>query len=109
MTKRLTPTGAGKSASLAEAGNDGVVPVTQISKAELSKELGFLPATAEGWTWTWQRCGRHDYQRCPTHSTNPDHLVPRMPSPTNVLPLQVAARYAAGRLRVRRRGQLEGD
>jgi hypothetical protein len=29
-------------------------------------------------------------------TTNPDHLVPSKPSPTNVPPLRVAARYAAG-------------
>ena len=32
-----------------------------------------------------------------TRSTNPDHLVPSAPSPTNLPPLRVAARYAAGR------------
>jgi hypothetical protein len=31
------------------------------------------------------------------HSTNPDHLVPSAPSPTNLPPLRIAARYAAGR------------
>ena len=30
-------------------------------------------------------------------STNPDHLVPSTPSPTNVPPLRIAIRYAAGR------------
>ena len=30
-------------------------------------------------------------------TTNPDHLIPRGPSPTNVLPLRIAARYVAGR------------
>lgn len=32
-------------------------------------------------------------------TTNPDHLVPSAPSPTNVPPLRIAARYAAGRPR----------
>ncbi len=31
------------------------------------------------------------------HSTNPGHLVPRVALPTNIPPLQVADRYAAGR------------
>jgi hypothetical protein len=36
------------------------------------------------------------------HTTNPDHLIPRRgQSPTNVSPLRVAARYAAGRYRLR--------
>jgi hypothetical protein len=30
-------------------------------------------------------------------ATNPGHLVPSVPSPTNVPPLQIADRYAAGR------------
>ena len=34
-----------------------------------------------------------------TRTTNPDHLVPSTPSPTNVPPLRIAARYAAGRPR----------
>ena len=38
-------------------------------------------------------------------STNPNHLVPSAPSPTNVSPLRIAARYAAGRLRAPRRVQ----
>lgn len=33
------------------------------------------------------------------HVTNPDHLVPRAPSPTNVPPLRPAKGYAAGRPR----------
>jgi hypothetical protein len=32
-------------------------------------------------------------------TTNPDHLVPSAPSPTNVPPLRIADRYAAGRPR----------
>ena len=31
------------------------------------------------------------------HSTNPDHLIPSKPSPTNRPPLRIAARYADGR------------
>jgi hypothetical protein len=34
-----------------------------------------------------------------TRTTNPDHLVPRAPSPTNVPPLRITGRYAAGRPR----------
>lgn len=41
--------------------------------------------------------GRYDYRKCMTPSTNPDHLVPSMPSPTNVPPLQIADQYVAGR------------
>ena len=36
---------------------------------------------------------------CVFRSTNPDHLVPSVPSPTNVPPLRTADRYAAGRKR----------
>lgn len=32
-----------------------------------------------------------------TPTTNPDHLVPRRPAPTNVSPLRVAPRYDVGR------------
>jgi len=35
-------------------------------------------------------------------TTNPDHLVPSAPSPTNVAPLRIAAQYLAGRLRPNR-------
>ena len=51
----------------------------------------------DGVHWAWQRCGRYEYRKVRVHSTNPDHLVPSAPSPTNVPPLQVADRYAAGR------------
>ena len=71
--------------------------MTELSRAELARELGFLPATAKGWTLTWQRCGRYDYRKCLAHWTNPDHLVASVPSPTNLPPLRIAARYAAGR------------
>lgn len=37
---------------------------------------------------------------CSVHrATNPDHLIPGVPSPTSVPPLRLAARYAAGRPR----------
>jgi hypothetical protein len=29
--------------------------MTELTQAELAKDLGFRPATAKGWTWTWQR------------------------------------------------------
>ena len=35
--------------------------------------------------------------------TNPDHLIPRTPAPTDVPPLRVAAQYASGRPRYRPR------
>jgi hypothetical protein len=42
--------------------------VSELSRAELAKELGSWPATARGWAWGWRRCGRdgnqhsvHDY------------------------------------------------
>ena len=55
MTKRLTPIGVGKSASLAEARRLGAsTTMTELTQAELAKELGFWPATAKGWTWAWQ-------------------------------------------------------
>ena len=77
--------------------------MTELTQAELSKELGFWPATAKGWTWTWQRCGSYEYRKSLTRSTNPDHLIPQGPSPTNVPRLRIAARYAAGRTRAQRR------
>jgi len=73
--------------------------MTELALAEVAKELGFWPASAKGWMWTWQRCDRYDYRRCLTHSTNPDHLIPSVPSPTSVPPLRIADRYAAGRKR----------
>ncbi len=43
-------------------------------------------------------------RKCSVHrTTNPDHLIPSGPSPTNVSPLRIAARYAAGRPRAARR------
>jgi hypothetical protein len=38
-----------------------------------------------------------------THVTNPDHVEPRPPAPTNLLPLRIATRYAAGKPKARRR------
>ena len=58
--------------------------MTELTQAQLAKELGFWPTTAQGWTWTWQRCGRYDYRKCLMHSTNEDHLVPSVPSPTDL-------------------------
>jgi hypothetical protein len=69
--------------------------MNELSRAELAKELG--SAAAKGRTWTWQRCGRYQYRKCLTHSTNPDHLDSSVPSPTDVPRLGVAARYIAGR------------
>ena len=97
MTKWRAPTGVGKSASRAEARNNGVAAMTEVTKAALAKELGFRPTTIKGWTWTWQRCSRYNYRKCLTHSTNPDHLIPSVPSPPTVPPLRIADRYAAGR------------
>jgi hypothetical protein len=68
--------------------------MTELTQATLAKQLGF---TAKGWTWTWQRCGPYEYRKCLMHTTNPDHLVPSVPSPTNVPPLRIADRYVAGR------------
>jgi hypothetical protein len=53
--------------------------MTELPQAQLTKELGVVPA-AQRWTWTWQRCGRYKYRKCLTHSTNPDHLISSMPS-----------------------------
>jgi hypothetical protein len=47
----------------------------------------------KGWTWTWQRCGRYAYRKVLVHTTNPDHLVPTTPSPTDIPALEVAPRY----------------
>jgi hypothetical protein len=74
--------------------------MTELTQAELAKELGFWPATTKGWAWTWQRCGRYEYRKRLTHSTNPDHLISRGPSPTDVPRLRIAAEYAVGGPRV---------
>src|SRR6516164_5388113 len=47
-------------------------------------------------------------RECYVHrATNPDHLIPSKPTPTNLPPLRVAARYAAGR--PRSHGDAHGD
>ncbi|SOX53834.1 hypothetical protein MAAFP003_2510 [Mycobacterium ahvazicum] len=51
----------------------------------------------KGWTKGMMRCGRYDYREVAVHTTNPDHLVPRQPSPTSVPPLRISGPYAAGR------------
>jgi hypothetical protein len=71
--------------------------MNELTRAELAKELGSRPATAPGWTWAWQRCGRYEYRKCLMHLTNPDHLVASVPSTTVLPPLRIAARYVAGR------------
>jgi hypothetical protein len=68
----------------------------ELTQTELDEELGFWPATAKGWAWGLHRCGRYEYRKCLTHMTNADHLIPRDPSPTDVLPLRIHGRYAAG-------------
>lgn len=67
--------------------------MTELKQAEFAEELGTGPAAARGWTWTWQRCGRYGYRKCLTHSTNPDHLVAKVPSPTRMPSLRVVNRY----------------
>jgi hypothetical protein len=42
--------------------------VAELTEAELAQGVSFWPATAKGWTWTWQRCGRYEYRECLTHS-----------------------------------------
>ena len=73
--------------------------MTELTQAALAMELGFWPATAKGWNWTWQQCGRYGYRKSLAHSTNPEHLVPSVPSLTNVPPLRVAAPYGHTRNR----------
>jgi hypothetical protein len=50
--------------------------MTELTRPELAKELGFWPATIKGWTWAWQRCGRYDYRKVLMHSTNPTTWFP---------------------------------
>jgi hypothetical protein len=45
------------------------------------------------WVWSVQRIGRYTYKRVLVHTTNPDHLVPMTPSPTDIPALEVAPRY----------------
>jgi hypothetical protein len=95
VPKRLTPTGVGKSAFPWRLTN-GLATLNELTTEPANQQVS-RPATAPGWTWTWQRCGRYEYRKCLTHLTNPDHLVASVPSPTNVPPLRIAARYLAGR------------
>jgi len=81
----------------------------RLTQAALARDLGFMPATANGWTWTWQRCGRYEYRKCLTHLTNPDHLVPSAPAPTDVQSMRISGRYVAGRPRALRNAEVEGD
>jgi hypothetical protein len=67
------------------------------NQAAMTDDLFGWPG--DGLHWTWQRCGRYRYQKVLVHSTNRGHLVPSTPSPTNVPPLRIAARYAGGRPR----------
>lgn len=63
--------------------------MTDVTLAEMLKELGCEPVTAKGWTWTWQRSGRYEYRRHLTHLTqltNPDHLAAIAPSTTRIPP-----------------------
>ncbi|HXO53422.1 MAG TPA: hypothetical protein VN888_20880 [Mycobacterium sp.] len=53
----------------------------------------------KGWVNGMMRCGRYTYHEVVIHTTNPPHLVPSTPSPTTVAPVQIAARYPAGRPR----------
>ena len=47
----------------------------------------------KGWTKGMMRSGRYSYREVWTHTTNPDHLVPSPPSPTDISALEVAPRY----------------
>ena len=60
----------------------------------MTDDLFGLPG--DGVHWAWQRCGRYEYRKVLMHSTNPDHLVPSSPSPTDVAPLELAPRYRKG-------------
>ena len=71
--------------------------MAELTQAQLAKEPEFWPATAKGLTWTWQRCGRYEYRKCLTHSTNPDYPISRELSPTVGSPLRIAARSATER------------
>ena len=50
-----------------------------------------------GWVICCMRSGRYTYRKVLGHMTNPDHLVPSAGRPSESPPLQIAARYAAGR------------
>ena len=47
----------------------------------------------KGWVKGMMRSGRYSYREVEVHTTNPDHLEPTTPSPTNVPALEVAPRY----------------
>jgi hypothetical protein len=38
----------------------------------------------KGLAWTSQRGGRYAYRRVIVHTTNPDHLEPKTPSPMDI-------------------------
>jgi hypothetical protein len=107
MTKRPTPSGAGKSAAFAEARvRDGTMTENSNSNDDtgagqiaMTDDLFGLPG--DGVHWTWQRCGRYEYRKVLMHSTNPDHLVPSTTSLTDIPPLRAADGYAGGRPRGR--------
>lgn len=69
--------------------------MTELTRADSATEVSFGPTAPRG--WTWQRCGRYKYRRYLTHLSNPDHLVPSAPAPTDMPPLRISERYAAGR------------
>jgi hypothetical protein len=105
MTKRLAPTGVGKSASRG-GGPSKARAMTENTHFNVDNGTYQAAMTADvfGWCgdglhWTWQRCGRYTYQKVLVHSTNSDHLVPSAPSPTSKASLRIAAHYAPGRLR----------
>jgi hypothetical protein len=61
----------------------------------MTDDLFGLPG--DGGHWAWRSCGGYEYRKVVMHSNNSHHLVSSAPSPTNIPPLQVADRYAAGR------------
>ena len=67
--------------------------VREVMRPGVAPEMVALGWPGDGVHWTWQRCGRYEYQKVLMHSTNPDHLVPSTPSLTDIPPLQVAPRY----------------
>lgn len=83
--------------------------MTELTQAALAKHLGLWPAKAKGWSWALQRSDRYTYRKVLTHTTNPDHLVPRGLSRTDMPPLRIADRYEAGRPRTSRHGQPKGN
>ena len=70
--------------------------IPQLSTTRSPREAVVM--ASKGWSWTWQRCGRYEYQKVLVHTTNPDNLVPSAPRGSGGV-LRVAARYAAGRKR----------